>query len=573
MLKRTLPAVAVIADAHFHDVDTDFGFARVAVEGREVTMRSWADTRQSTRVFNESAEAFWAALAEVRRRGIRHVVLLGDYTDDGQRATTSALRDILHEHADAFDISFYALPGNHDIFGPRGRHHTKQFLGRDGRGILVTSDANGAGSGVTVSDRMYCEGYPAGLDPMAAFGYFRRPEYLHWETPFGTSDAVEDRRYGVASPDGSNRYELMDASYLVEPEPGLWLLMIDANVFEPVNGTFEWGEEAAFIDSTSGGWNAMIRCKPFVVSWIADVCARARRLGKTLLAFSHYPVLDPFDGATGAEAALFGETNIARRTPRKDVERALLAAGLSLHFSGHLHVEGVTRRGSGDRSLTNIAVPSLVAFPPAFEIAHPGEGSVVVETVELSGLPADQRLRSAYEREVALLGEEPEAAFSSSTYGAFLRAHKRALVSHRYFPEEWPPAVVERVADLTLEEIACIFTEESAGGAPILSALVHASAIDIAELRSLPMIELVADWYCLRQGASLALPHIEKSRLPLYRFLAERFGCAPRSRHDSSVKGFLGIFLGALGLFLDRAENGEAQIVVASDPVQQDAPA
>ena len=212
-------------------------------------------------------------------------------------------------------------------------------------------------------------------------------------------------------------------------------------------------------------------------------------------------------------------------------------------------------------------------FPPAFKIAHPGEGSVVMETVELSGLPADQRLRSAYEREVALLGEEPEAAFSSSTYGAFLRAHKRALVSHRYFPEEWPPAVVERVADVTLEEIACLFTEESAGGAPILSALVHASAIDIAELRSLPMIELVADWYCLRQGASLALPHIEKSRLPVYRFLAERFGCEARSRHDSSVKGFLAIFLGALSLFLDRAENGETQIVVASNPVQQDAPA
>ncbi len=128
------------------------------------------------------------------------------------------------------------------------------------------------------------------------------------------------------------------------------------------------------------------------------------------------------------------------------------------------------------------------------------------------------------------------------------------------------------MADLTLEEIACLFTEETAGGAPMLSALVHASAIDIAELRSLPMIELVADWYCLRQGASLALPHIEKSRLPLYRFLAERFGCEPRTRH-SSVKGFVAIFLGALSLFLDRAENGEAQIVVVSNPVRQDAPA
>ncbi len=293
MLKRALPAVAVIADAHFHDLEADFGFDRVEVEGRKITMRSWAETRKSTRVFNESADAFLAALAEVRRRGIRHVVLLGDYTDDGQRATTGALRNILDEHS-AFGMSFYALPGNHDIFGPQGRHHTKQFLDCAGRGILVTSDVKRAGSGVTVSDRMYCEGYPAGLDPMAGFGYFRKPEYLHWETPFGMSDAAEDREYEVASPDGRNRYNMMDASYLVEPEPGLWLLMIDANVFEPVNGVYEWGDEAAFIDSTSGGWNAMLRCKPFVIPWIADVCARAERLGKTLLAFSHYPVLELF---------------------------------------------------------------------------------------------------------------------------------------------------------------------------------------------------------------------------------------------------------------------------------------
>lgn len=572
MLKRALPAVAVIADAHFHDLEADFGFDRVEVEGRKITMRSWAETRKSTRVFNESADAFLAALAEVRRRGIRHVVLLGDYTDDGQRATTGALRNILDEHS-AFGMSFYALPGNHDIFGPQGRHHTKQFLDCAGRGILVTSDVKRAGSGVTVSDRMYCEGYPAGLDPMAGFGYFRKPEYLHWETPFGMSDAAEDREYEVASPDGRNRYNMMDASYLVEPEPGLWLLMIDANVFEPVTGVYEWGDEAAFIDSTSGGWNAMLRCKPFVIPWIADVCARAERLGKTLLAFSHYPVLDSFDGATGAEGALFGETNIARRTPRRAVERALLAAGLSLHFSGHLHVEGVTRRGSGGQSLTNVAVPSLVAFPPAFKIAHPGEGNVAVETVELSGLPVHPRLRNAYEREAALLGEEPDDAFSAPSYGAFLRAHKRALVSHRYFPEEWPRAIVERVADLTLEEIACLFTGESAGSAPKLSALGQASAIDIAELGRLPMIELVADWYCLRQGASLALAHIEESRLPLYRFLADRFGCEPQTCHDSPAKGFVAIFLGALGLFLERAGNSQAHIVVPSNPARQDASA
>ncbi|KQV41794.1 MULTISPECIES: metallophosphoesterase [unclassified Rhizobium] len=549
---RTLPSVAVIADAHFHDTAADFGFPGIEIDGRRMTMRSWSDTRESTRVFNESAEALHAALEEVRQRRIRHVVLLGDYTDDGQRTTTETLRAILQRHSDAHGTAFYALPGNHDIFGPRGRHHTKAFLTENGRSLSVSSDARFANERVVFSDRMYCEGYPAGLDPMAAFGYFRRSEYLHWETPFGLSDAPEDRVYEVHSPDGCNVYQLMDASYLVEAETGLWLLMIDANIFEPLDGAFEAGEEAAFTDSTAGGWNALLRAKPFLINWIADVNRRARAQGKTLLAFSHYPALDPFDGATGAERTLFGETNVVRRTPRKAVEDALLRAGLSNHFSGHLHVEGVTRRGEGERTLTNVAVPSLVAFPPAFKVVHPAGQEIAVETVEMSGLPVSRRLCQGYRQETVLAGEEQDPAFAAESYGVFLRGHKRALVRYRYFAKEWPADIVAVIADKTVADVVGLLGERS--GHP--------------QATTLPMFELIADWYCLRQGATLALPHIEPERLALYRALAERFGGAPEN-HDGSVESFLGIFFGAMGLFLDRAEAGTRRLTIPLSPIRE----
>ncbi|MBP8940096.1 MAG: metallophosphoesterase, partial [Agrobacterium sp.] len=513
MLTRALPSVAVIADAHFHDTAADFGFPGIEIDGERITMRSWSDTRESTRVFNESADALRAALDEVRQRGIRHVVLLGDYTDDGQRATTETLKGILERHRDAHGTAFYALPGNHDIFGPRGRHHTKEFLTENGRCVSVSSDARRAGERVVISDRMYCEGYPVGLGPMSAFGYFRQPDYIHWETPFGLSDLAEDRLYEVRSPDGHNVYQLMDASYLVEPEPGLWLLMIDANIFEPLDGAFEKGEEAAFTDSTSGGWNALLRCKPFIIDWIADVRHRAEALGKTLLGFSHYPALDPFDGASGAEGALFGETNVVRRTPRKAVEDALRNAGLAIHFSGHLHVEGVTRRGDGENSLTNIAVPSLVAFPPAFKVVHPSRQEITVETVEMDALPINSRICRGYAQETALAGEDEDQAFAAGNYGDFLLGHKRALVRHRYFIKEWPAEVVAAIANKTVQDVIGLIGKK--GGSPS-DGLVLAS--------ELPMFELIADWYCLRQGAGLALPHIQPERLSLYRVLAERFG-------------------------------------------------
>ncbi len=554
MLTRTLPSVAVIADVHFHDTAADFGFPGIEIDGQRITMRSWSDTRESTRVFNESTDALHAALEEVRQRGIRHVVLLGDYTDDGQRETTETLKGILQRHSHAHGTAFYALPGNHDIFGPRGRHHTKEFLTENGKCLSVSSDARRAGERVIISDRMYCEGYPAGLGPMAAFGYFRQSDYLHWETPFGLSDAAEDRLYEVRSPDGRNVYSLMDASYLVEPEPGLWLLMIDANIFEPLDGEFERGEDAAFTDSTSGGWNALLRCKPFIIDWIADVRRRAQALGKTLLGFSHYPALDPFDGASGAEGALFGKTNVVRRTPRKAVEDALLQAGLAVHFSGHLHVEGVTRRGEGENLFTNIAVPSLVAFPPAFKVVRPSRQEIRVETVEMAALPVNGRICHGYAQETALAGEENDRAFAAGNYGDFLLGHNRALIRHRYFTREWPAEVVRAIADKSIRDVLDLLEGED-----------RSSPDDAVLSSDLPMLELIADWYCLRQGAGLSLPHIAPQRLSLYRTLAERFGREP-DHHDGSVESFLEIFFGALGLFLERAEGSPRDLELRHAP-------
>ena len=136
-----IPAVAVIADAHFHDIEGNYDVDGVMVGGRRLTVRSWADTARSTRVFNESFAALPAALEDVCSRGIRHVVLLGDYTDDGQRTTTESVARLLRHWRDRHNMSFYAIPGNHDVFGPLGKHQSTRFLDASGTTTLVTSDA------------------------------------------------------------------------------------------------------------------------------------------------------------------------------------------------------------------------------------------------------------------------------------------------------------------------------------------------------------------------------------------------------------------------------------------------
>ncbi len=425
--------VAILADAHVHDIHGDYGTSGIMLNGRRATLRSWHDTARAARAFNESGAIFDAALAQIRARGIRHVVLLGDYTDDGQAETTARLAARLHA---ASDLRFYAIPGNHDVFGPHGKHTATRFRTPTGT-QLVTSDPTLAEQdrhAAVLSPRLRCAGQPAGLLPMAAFGLFRQPQFLHWESPFGPSDAVADRQYDARSPDGLNTRRLMDASYLVEPAPGLWLLLIDANVFEPRDGDWNERQKRAFLDPATAGWTALLRVKPFLLPWIADVTARAKAQGKSLLTLSHYPALDPFEDGANHEHALFGETEVLHRRPAPEVAEALAAAGVRLHVSGHIHCAGITRQETRLGTVTNVAVPSLVSWPPGFAIAHATPDGPEVEIVPLDPLPLDPALVALYRAESA---DAPEM-LAAPDITRFLLAQSRNRAIHRVVTRDWP---------------------------------------------------------------------------------------------------------------------------------------
>ncbi|MGV8938689.1 MAG: metallophosphoesterase family protein [Allorhizobium sp.] len=545
-------SLAVIADAHFHDIEGDYAVPGIAVGERRLTLQTWARSRESTRVFNESAGAFDRALETIATRGIRNVVLLGDYTDDGQRRTTASLERRLADHEARFGTRFYALPGNHDMFGPWGRHQSRYLLQEDGLPVLVTSDGRDPQPGTVVTQQMYCDGYPNALLSMARHGYFRRAGDIWWETPFGDDDALEARTYEVVSKDGQNRHRLIDASYLVEPEEGLWLLMIDANVFEPNNGTFKTGSKGAFIDSTGAGWNAMLRLKPFIFEWMRDVSARARALDKVLLTFSHYPAINPL-GGDGAdfEQKLFPDGMLAQRAPRDAVAAALIAAGIPLHFSGHWHINGVSRFENAAGQLTNISVPSLVAFPPAFDVVAVQGDMAEVETVDLSSLAVDREIMDLYRRESRQAALPEDAALRDDTYGAFLKGHTQALVIHRFFPREWPPEVVCVIADMTAMDLLCDpMTCPRAGAFPSVD-----FAISADELNGIDVSGLVADWYLLRQGGSLALSILGEGRVALLQGISGLYLESVADEENRSVAHYLATFFRSLRMYLDRADS------------------
>lgn len=561
MSETDMPSIAVVADAHFHDLHADFG---LSPDEAERSIRRLADTVKATRVFNESARALSYALEDIARRGIQHVVLLGDYSDDGQVATLDSLNRLLSDYEQRFAMRFYAVAGNHDIFASRGRHRTKRFLCEGGDYVLSTSDP--AQSDVdarrtVVTPAMYCHGYPAGLQPMQRNGFFRRGDEILWETPFGDSDDPMSRTYEARSAQGDVTRQLMDASYLVEPLPGLWMLMIDANVFAPLGPSATGADDEVFADSTDAGWNAMLEQKPFILKWMKDVAIRAEQSGKHLLAFSHYPVLDPLRNTSADEKVLVGETMLSNRIPSVAVADAFVETGIKVHFSGHLHINDTALHESAGGFVVNVGVPSLVAYPGAYKIISLSGDDLEIDTVGIGQCEIDPVVTQSYRREIEETRLPAERLMRARSYGEFLYEHLGHLVSRRHLRREWRPELAKLVQSLTLADVAVIALLTGAADEPDLADFSDTMVpkpkfnADMAarfkrmtglapeDLEAIALLDFLEDWYRLKMAGGLALRDIPLERKQAYDavmgLFADRAGVA---KPDSLSEQFALLF-------------------------------
>ena len=483
--------LAVIADPHLHDTSYD------PLGDGSGAFRTLAETVRSTRVFNESVPAFRAALDDIVRLGISHVILVGDLTDDGQDYNVACARGILDEYERRHGLRFFACVGNHDLFAIRGRHRRKVFLRPDGSSYDVSSDANDAAQ--VTSDAMHCGGYRAFIATFANLGFMRREGDLLWETPFGTDDAPEARIAELSDLSNGQDTAMFDASYLVEPTDGLWLLSLDANV---------WIDDvrvpAGAIDRCEAGWNAAVLHKPYLVDWLSSVVKRAKAAGKQLVVFSHYPVLFPLRSDAADELALLGKTDFLARMPSKTTSQRFAATGTRLHFSGHWHVDGVSEAGG----LVNVAVPSLVALPAAYKIVRLEADRADIETAPLREVPGFDIAFPAYRSEAGRAGAIDAAAIAVERYEDFLNEQQGSLAVERYLGREWPRDIAEMFATSTLADLT----------APV--------DVDVGPWDTLSMQEVVGDWYRLRRAGPLAHRLIGEPRLNIYRRLAELYAGA-----------------------------------------------
>lgn len=514
-----LKRVAFISDAHIDDVETHPRW-----------MRSMDSEIHSTRLFNENIFAFRAALDDVARRGIRLVVLPGDITDNGQIGNIHAVRRILNEYAKRYGIRFFTTTGNHDPSKPFGEEAVEDtYLNDDGSPLFIASKDGllPAGcKGIVDTLRRRC-GYKEIMAEYKDFGMSPQPSDLFWSTPFARytyrqyaydkaveAGKVENRTYILG-----DSLKAIDASYLVEPVKGLWLLAIDGGVYFPekkVNGVQTY-------KGAQLGYNNVEKGKAFLLPWIARVVKEAGRLGKTLVAFCHYPAVDFNSGTTPLVKKWWGKDKFnIPRAPSAAFSRKLADTGLTLHFAGHMHMNNTaTVTGTKGNVLYNFQVPSTALCIPAYKILTlKSQKQFRVNTVALDSVPGFNSLFDRYQAErtyeSAHGGSSWDASLiTSRSYPEFCSRHFLNLLRVRLLPEEMPVEVRDTLMATPAARLLSLAGCELAG-------------TDTTWTGN----DLVTDMYKIRYAGDLALKHIPLSRLDAYGILFKKMS-AMKPQTDS----------------------------------------
>jgi len=536
--------IAFIADVHLNDIfgkfqDSDYQGIQNPATSEYANIRTMNSQLHSTRIYNENYFAFLEALNDISRRGITQVVLPGDFSDDGQPVHVRGLRKILDEYSKKYGMSFFVTTGNHDVVRPFSQEAAKtDFLGKDGKEQIISSSKTNLDEHelepIITSD-IKNWGYKETLNEMAGFGFYPQKNYLYWETPFSTYDyenynfntalaesTLQKRIYGLKN----TNLSLPDASYLVEPIKGIWLLAIDANAYVPNEKLSGLIDNPHDFSGASIGYNNVFLYKNHLIEWVKKVSAEAKQKGKILIAFSHYPMVDFNDDASPEMKLLFGFNKMQlERVPNEAVAQTFADAGIQIHFGGHMHINdtGVRTTAKGN-TLFNIQTPSLAAYQPAYKILTIHSNSEVeVETVVVGSVPKFNSLFPFYEEEYAHLQSIKSPTIwnrdilKAKDYEDFTLWHLKELVRLRFLPEDFPVAFLASIVKVSGKDLLQINKNNLE-----IDAALSSNNLTIQDFESWTGFDIIFDFYRLKNADELAIPEIGIKRLKQYQMVCEQ---------------------------------------------------
>ncbi|WP_370896712.1 metallophosphoesterase family protein [Chryseobacterium gossypii] len=553
--------IAFLSDVHFQDLygsfsDHDFKGILNPGTGKSTILRTMDAQLHSTRVFNENYFALLKALDDIAAKGIRIVAMPGDFSDDGQAYNIRGLRRILDQYHEKFGINFYITTGNHDPVGPLRRDAGKDdFLGQDGNPLGVYSRKNiGKAKNKIITKDIAESGYLEILDELKDFGFYPKKEDIFWSTPFDLDvyrnysyeKALQNAHYSKRMYAVSKGFSVPDLSYVVEPVKGLWMIAIDGNTYIPkdLNGH---PDDPDNYHGAGIGYNNVLTHKRHLIAWVKKLAKEAKRNNKTLIAFTHYPMIDFNDGASSEIRKLLGNKKWQlERMPEENVARAFAEAGLQIHFAGHMHINDTGIRSTGDKMLVNIQVPSLAAYLPGYKIltVHTPE-KMEIQTEILKDVPHFDDLFPLYEREYEALSKDSRKRLwnkdilKTRSYHDFMLFHLKELVRLRMIPDEWPSDFIKTGERLNGEDL---LLRSQAGNGTIEETRkkLRQTGIFPESFKSWSWDDLLLDLYKFQSADELAKKDIPEERLKQYRILAELY--TSDASQDPFVKQLKSLF-------------------------------
>lgn len=529
--------IAFLSDVHFQDLygrfsDNNFKGIINPKTGKRTILRTMDSQLHSTRIFNENYFAFLKALDDIATKGIKIVAMPGDFSDDGQAYNLRGLHTILDQYHKTYGIDFYLTTGNHDPVGPFRQDAGKDdFLGEDGNPLGIYSKENLWKTKNRIITKDIAEsGYLEILNELKAFGFYPKKENLYWSTPFDQDSyknysfekALQNADYSRRMYEVAKGFSVPDLSYIVEPVKGIWMMAIDGNTYIPKNLN-ENPNDPSNYNGASIGYNNVLTNKKHLIKWVKKIADEAKLNGKTLIAFTHYPMIDFNDGATNEIKNLLGEKKWQlERVPDEEVAKAFEEAGLQIHFAGHMHINDTGIRKIGEKMLVNVQVPSLAAYLPSYKILtiHSSE-KMEVQTEVLNDVPHFDDLFPLYEKEYEALSQNKNAALwnkdilETKSYHDFMLFHLKELVRLRMIPNDWPKEFMEKAKSLNGEDLL-LLAQNSGSEA-------KQKGLDSKSFKKWSFEDLLFDLYKFQSADELAKKDIPKERLQQYQTLEKLF--------------------------------------------------
>jgi 3',5'-cyclic AMP phosphodiesterase CpdA len=561
--------VAFLSDVHLQDLfgkfsDNDYRGILNPKTGKYTLMRTMASQLHSTRIFNENYFAFIAALEDIAKRKIKYVALPGDYTDDGQPIHVRGLEEILNQYRKKYNIEFFITTGNHDPVGPFAQESGKEdFLGKEGKNQPIYSKIDmykpnlTSEQPVVVTADIAKMGYLGITEGLKDFGFYPDKKYKFWSTPFATYNSqdysfekaaqaalLSNRVYNVAP-----GYEVPDVSYVVEPVDGLWLMAIDGNVYIPKKDATADTKDSKNYSEASTGYNNVLSNKKHLIKWVEEISAQAKQQGKTLIAFSHFPMIDFNDDASAEIKELLGPNKWQlNRVPVEEVAQVFADAGLKIHFGGHMHINDTgTRTTAKGNTLVNIQTPSLAAYIPAYKLLTIKKDNLVdIQTITIDKVPRFDELFDLYKMEYQFLESQKTKdiwninILKTKNYHDFTDFHLKELVRLRFLADDWPAAFKNFILNVSGEDLLVLANIQSDKDFDVIlkNKETFQKQWEEAQMKTNKILaenklkkqdlnwtgyDFLVDFYRFRSADELALVDVGEKRAKVYKMLSKLF--------------------------------------------------